>query len=307
MSNKKATFITIIVLLIIFLPLTILGFFANKNINPLDDNPKRDFFYDGYLWFYDENDNFLSKYECATEICELTNTTINDEEYGLNYYKDGNLTNIPILDYQYAFITDGVLIHLYNVQTGTILESYKSVKDYHTMLENSAFIIQNSNDVWGVLSIGKNLGSILPFEYDFIGLINNVSLNNTLETSNYVVLKDGNWYIVDNTNSAISGYIKDPIVDYTNDYIISKNGEKVRIFSYDVNEYFLDYNINDYIRLNNYLGIISNNTLYVFNDINSNYLKSIPLTNTSWKLKFQLEGNNLNILANDSVIDSIAL
>jgi len=307
MENKKVVITTIIISLCIFLPLTIIGFIFKGDRNLLDENPKHEMYYKNNIWFYDDNDNFLSKYECRTEICEISTPTIDDDAYNINYYKNTDVKKVEIVDEIHTFITDGSLIYLYNVTNGKTLNGYKSLKNYNTKIENDIYILQNEEDLWGVLTIGDSLNKVLDFEYDFIGLLNNVTEDGILKADKFIVQKDNKWFIVDNTNNIITGYIEDPIVDYTNDYIISKNGDKVRIFSYDNFEYLNMYNIKDYIIYEDYIGIITDNFLLVYNNLSENYIKSITMENTNDKVSLEKENNSLNIKINGSLVDSIEL
>lgn len=307
MNNSKATFITIIVLLCIFAPLTILGLFQEDSKSILEENSNHETFYKGYIWFYDENNNFLSKYECATEICDFTTPTIDDSAYGINYYKNGQLKKVPVLDNKFTFITDGALIYLYSITNGNTLKNFKAIKNYNTNLDNNTYILKDSNDIWGVIAVNETLSPILPFEYDFIGLGNYLNDDGTLKTDKYIVSKNSKWYIVDNTGNAITGYIDDPIVEYTNDYIFSKNTERVRIYSYENYEYLSNYKIKDYLFADKYIGIVTENFLLIYENLGTSYLKSIALTNVVGKISVEKNGNKLDVKANNELIESVEL
>lgn len=308
MKNQKVIYITIIVLLCIFLPLTIIGFIFRDDKNLLDENPGHDTYYKGKIWFYDDNDKLLSSYECQTEICEFTVPTIDDAAYGINYYGEGTMEKVPVVDNKYTFITDGAVIYLYNVTNGTTLGTYKAVKNYNTSLENNAFIVQNQNGLWGVLTIGSTLSSVLPFEYDFVGLINKTNEDGTLNTDKFIVRKNNKWHLVDVTGvepNAITGEIEDPIVDYTDYYVISKNMNKVRIHSYENYEYLTNYSIKDYVLEDKYIGIITDNFLLIYDNLGSNYLKDITLTGITGEIDLELSNNNLNVKVDNEVIETI--
>lgn len=308
MANQKTVFTTIIILLCIFLPLTIIGFLFGGDKNLLDENPGHDTFYKGKIWFYDESDKFLSNYECQTELCEFTVPTIDDNLYGINYYNDGKLEKVDVIDNKYAFITDGAVIHLYNIESGTTLGTYKSLKNYNTNLENNTFIIQNQNGLWGALSIGETLSSVLPFEYDFIGLINKTNEDKTLNTDKFVVRKNSKWHIVDVTDidpNVITGEIEDPIVNYTDNYVISKNMNKVRIYSYENYELLTNYNIKNYLLEDKYIGIITDNFLLIYDNLNTSPLKSITLTNLTAKPSLELNNNTLNVKIGNEIIETV--
>ena len=306
-KNNKIVLITIIVLLCIFAPLTIIGLLSRENISILEENPNHEMYYDGYIWFYDKEDKFLSKYECMTEICEYTNTTIDDGTYGINYYKEGKKNSVSLINEKYAFITDGSVIYLYSADTGTTLQKYKEVKNYKTELENDAYIIKNDKDVWGVVKFANGLGAMLPFEYSFIGLKNDINEDGTLSTDKFIVQKDTKWYIVDNTGNAITGLIDDPIIDYTNDYVFSKNSDKVRIYGYENFEYLQNYDIKEYILIDSYIGIVTNNFVLVYNHLGESPLKTVSRTDASSNVEIEKVDNKINIKINGEVKESVEL
>ena len=306
-KNNKIVLITIIVLLCIFAPLTIIGLLSRENISILEENPNHEKYYDGYIWFYDKEDKFLSKYECMTEICEYTNTTIDDGTYGINYYKEGKKNSVSLINEKYAFITDGSVIYLYSADTGTTLQKYKEVKNYKTELENDAYIIKNDKDVWGVVKFANGLGAMLPFEYSFIGLKNDINEDGTLSTDKFIVQKDTKWYIVDNTGNAITGLIDDPIIDYTNDYVFSKNSDKVRIYGYENFEYLQNYDIKEYILIDNYIGIVTNNFVLVYKHLGESPLKTVSRTDASSNVEIEKVDNKINIKINGEVKESVEL
>lgn len=306
-KNNKVVLITIIVLLCIFTPLTVVGLLTKGNVSPIEENPNHETFYDGYIWFYDLNNDFLSKYECLTEICEFTKPSIDDDTYGINYYKEGTIKRVSLMNDKYTFITDGAVINLYAANTGTTLQTYKALKTYNTTLENNSFIVQNNEGVWGVLSIGDTLGAVLPFEYSFIGLLGNLNEDGTLSTDKFIVQKDTKWYIVDKTNNTLSGEMDDPIVYYTDKYIFSRNSEQVRIYGFDNIEYLEKYTIRNYILEDKYIGIITDNFLLIYDNLDQNYIKSVVLTENDAHVELEKVDNKLNIKINNEITDTIEL
>lgn len=307
MENKNSVLIVIVVMLFIFLPLTIIGFIFKDNKNLLDENPGHDTYYKDTIWFYDENDNFLSKYECQTKVCDFTVPTIDDSTYGINYYKEGTMTKVPVISNKYTFITDGAVIYLYGVSNGMTLGTFKAVKNYSTNLDNNAYIVQNSDDLWGVITIGDTIGPVLPFNYDFIGIAKNGKVEGDLSTDKFIVLKDNKWYIVDNENSALTGYIDDPIIEYTNEYVFSKNAERIKVHSYENYEFLTDLTIKDYIIEDKYIGIITDNSLLIYENLGVNYIKNITITNSTDKIDLEKTDNKLHIKINDVISESIEL
>lgn len=313
MLNKKSVLITIIVLLSVFAPLTIVGLLAKGNVSPLEENPNHETFYQGYMYFYDSSDKFLSKYECVTEVCEYTSSTIDDTEYdGFNYYKDGSEKSVSLIENRYTFITDGSLIYLYAANTGTTLQTYKALKTYSTSIENNTYIVQNDKGVWGALSLGQALGPVLPFEYSFIGLINDVNADGTLNADKFVVKKDNSWYLVRSDSGEVD-YVTEalnrPIIDYNDYYIFTKNGEmdNIHIYNYKGEEYLKELVIKEYIKVSDYTGIITDHILYLYKDFGTSAIRTYELTDGFKDVQLELKNNQIMIKINDKIVETVAL
>lgn len=231
MKENKGVLITIIVLLAIFFPLTVIGFVENKKI---ENNYEHKLYYEGYLWFYD-NDELIGKYECKTTDCNLAKTTIIDDAYNKRNYR-GDLDDIitPINN-KYAFIKDGIDIILYDIKTNGELAKYKSINNYNAKIVDIAFILEQQNGKFGVLKFINGLESVIPFEYDFIGLTNNLSENNELIANYFLVKQDNAWFVIDNQNAIVSKKYQDEIIDYRifDQYIAIITNEKIDIYNLD--------------------------------------------------------------------------
>ena len=231
MKEDKGVLITIIVLLVIFLPLTILGYIEH---NKMENNYEHKLYYQGYLWFYD-NDKLIGKYKCNNDMCNLATTTIKDDEYDKrNYRGDLEGTILPINN-KYAFIKDGDKIILYDITTNGSLASYKSVNNYNTKIVDDTYIVEQENGKFGVLRFANGLESVIPFEYDFIGLTNNLSENNELIANNFLVKQDNLWFLIDYQNNIISKKYDKEIIDYRifNEYIAIITDQNIDIYNLD--------------------------------------------------------------------------
>ena len=231
MKEDKGVLITIIVLLVIFLPLTILGYIEH---NKMENNYEHKLYYQGYLWFYD-NDKLIGKYKCNNDMCNLATTTIKDDEYDKrNYRGDLEGTILPINN-KYAFIKDGDKIILYDITTNGSLASYKSVNNYNTKIVDDTYIVEQENGKFGVLRFANGLESVIPFEYDFIGLTNNLSENNELIANYFLVKQDNLWFLIDYQNNIISKKYDKEIIDYRifNEYIAIITDQNIDIYNLD--------------------------------------------------------------------------
>ena len=300
MKNKVIVLVVISVLLCIFLPASILGTIHKINVSP-SRNPNHELKYNGYLWFYDKNE-LMSKYECQTDDCDLATTIIDDNEYGINYYQDGN-DKIGIVDGMFTFIKDGN-IKLYNIQNGYVLQEYKAVKNYNITLENNYYILENTNEKWGVLSIGSNLGMIIPFEYDFVGL-KNIFSDKYLQTEKFIVMKNNEWNLVHDGETLLENGLENPIIDYTDNHIFTKNNDEIKIFNYDGTQIVNNLEITDYQILDKYIAIFTDKILVIYDDSKNVILKTISNDVLNGEVSLQLNGDELDVLIDNEIIEKI--
>ena len=212
-----------------------------------------------------------------------------------------------IMMVNYAFITDGVIISLYNISLGKSMQTYKEVKNYNINLQNNVYILKNNDDLWGVLSVSENLRAVLPFEYDFIGLkTNNVNENNLL-IDKYIVLQDNHWFLVDSMNNVLSGKIENPIIDYDEKYLFSKIADEIKIYDYEGNELLDNYIINDYIISDGYYGIITDNYILIYKELNNAYLKLIPQITKDKLVELEKDNNKLVVKVDGNIIENIEI
>ena len=261
MKENKGVFYTIIILLIVFLPLTIFGYINNKKI---ENNSEKKLYHNGYLWFYD-NEELLGKYECSTKSCSLAKSTIPDKEYKIKYYTEGTNEDIDIINNKYVFINDGTEIIFYDIHTDSVLTKYKSINTYNSNLNNNEYILENIDGLWGVLSFTNDIASIIPFEYDFIGLSKDLNDSDFINTDYYLVKKDNEWYVIDKENNIV-----------TNKY----------------------YNIYEYKILDNFIGVVSDNKLDIY-DLDGNITNSFDIDTNYKTLDILVENNNIKVIIDD--------
>lgn len=240
MKENKGVLVTIIVLLIIFFPLTILGFIENQKI---ENNSEHKLYYKGYLWFYD-NDELIGKYQCNNLDCNLASVTITDESYNKKFYRGDLEDAILPINNKYAFIKDGTDIILYDIKTKGNLAKYKSVNNYNTKIVGDAFILEQENGKFGVLKFINGLESVIPFTYDFIGLANNLTADNELIANYFLVKQDNFWFLIDNKNNIISKKYQEEIIDYRifDEYMAIITEQKIDI--YELEDNILKYSKN---------------------------------------------------------------
>ena len=308
MENRKYALVLIILLLIIFVPLTIVGFIVNFNKQPVEENPNHELYYEGSLWFYDNNDKLLNKYECKTEKCDLANVMIDDDEYGINYYKDGNLDKIEYSGSSHTFITDGDNTSLYDIVGNRTLLEIEGVKTYNTKLSNNLYIIKSKNK-WGVVRIDNkginDFRTIIPIEYDFIGLKNNELTEDTLNADIFIVKQNAEWYLMNSSKVFITNSISTPIINYSNNYLVSKDADNYIIYKYDGERYYNNYIITNYALSGEYIAIVTNNVLAIFKD--TTLLNTYPLTDVNAKIELVNDESNLTIKVDENIVGTIAI
>ena len=303
MRNRKIVLVLIIILLIIVLPLTIIGGINNK-FSLKGENPDHEFKYNGYLYFYDSNNNLISKYKCSNDNCGYATPIIDDDNYAIDYYKEGTLKEIGMINNNYAFIKDGDIINLVNIKSGSKLQSYKAIKNYSTNLENNSYILKNTNDLWGVLTTEGLLGMKIPFEYNFIGITKDNYQNNVLNTKVFVTLKDNMWQLVNSDKVAISNSLRYPIVAYNNNCIVTKQNNIYHIYDYEQKEYLTNIEISDYYLVGDYIAVSNGKVLYLYKDIKDKLIKAVDISSATGKLKLQLVNKTIIVSANGQTIST---
>lgn len=286
MANRKAAFIIIIVLLVISIPCSIIGIAykfisSNKEITPPTIRPNQEFYQDGILNFYDYGE-LLGQYSCknVNGYCGWAFETIDDDHYNLKYYNDDSIDNIYLVSNRYAFLIDipEVLesyenreIILYDVIDAKEISTYKGVKDYSVGINNDYYIVKNEEDKWGVIQLtGNGLTEVIPFEYDYIGLKEDLNSSTLKIISNiFAVLKNDEWFLIDLNNSQLSRPVATPIINYNKDSMIVNYYSKESLFNYQgiVQLGGQAYNYIEYVK--DYVGYIDNNNNFSVIDYNT--------------------------------------
>lgn len=290
MEKNKGTLITIVLLLIIFIPCTIIGMTNHFE----EQNKNHDFFYNGSLYFYD-NEKLIGTYECKTNSCDYA-------YYSVIGTEDKKQTTL--INKQYAFIKDGDKIYLEDIKNGWSINKYEELRLYDIPIENSSYITKN-NGLWGIISISPSLVSYLPNKYDDIYLSYNSELLE-LSLEKVFVKEKENYKIIKNNKELFTSANK--IVECTNDYVVTiLEDETYEIVSYENENYFDDISIVKYSLFDNYIAIWSMYNLEIYslnreNDFTINYVASYDAY-----ADVTIENNLLNVYDYDEIIDSYEL
>lgn len=313
-KENKSILVIIIVLLIIFLPLSLLGIYLNF-VNVLTDKTDTDLsnnsnissnekYKDGTLYFYDSDNNLLGTYTCIDTKCSYGKSKIDDSQYAINYLNTKS-QDFNIVNNQFIFINESNKYKLYDITNKKVIAEYDQVKNYNNMMQEDLYIVMNNNK-WGVIKIGETIETIIDFQYDFIGLIDNIdSSSNLLNSDNYVVKKDGIWYIIDKENDLISNPLSNEISSYNDVLIGVKSDNTYYLYDY-YGQRKLDINGFNYISFTNkYINIVDkNNNLYVYDYINDKKISDdIKLDNnnysTAFSSTFNQETNSIDLVVKD--------
>ncbi len=302
MEDKK-TLITIIVLLVIFLPTTIYGtyrHFTDEN-DDLGENPNHELIYDGKVYFY-LNNELLGTYDCDT--CTKPLTTIDDLEYHTNYFQNGTYEIPAVLNKNVALINEDNKTYAYSITSNLKLSTFASLKDYKVE-HTTPILIASDGNKWGVLTITNDSLLIrVPYQYDYIAIPGHI-IDNKLDTSKIIAKNEDNWYILNNDGSTTYTPFNIEIVDFNNYYYVGYDGT-YHIYDY-YNIEFLDevekkkvYATNDYILI-----IDNDNTLYVYDNCQSPALETINLP-TYETIYFNQVDEGVDIMLDGNLYQTIA-
>lgn len=319
-APKKGVLKTIIVLLCLFLPLTIFSFVLHvldekDPQNHVIENPNHDLYYNGKLYFYDENNALIGTYTCeqAEEYCNLANSTVDDSLYAIDYYKDNNLT-IDVISETYAFLVDSnsgtPSPFLYDIKNGRTITRYSSVKNYGIGIEGELFIVGDSNLKYGVLSLDREPRIVVDFDYDFIGIANFVNTDeNRIMNDLLVGYKDSNWYLIDANGAVLTDAIPNQIVSYNGKSIITKTQDGYQLINYQNQNQLEDENYTNLSFSGKYINVTDNyNDFYVYDvTTKQNLIEPIHIRNSDTITSRINDLGKLEIVQNGNVIQVVEI
>lgn len=302
--RDKGTFITIVVLLVIFLPLGVFGAVKHKSLSkePVDNNTNKEFLFEGKVYFYDEG-VLKGSYECSN--CDKAVTKIDDTEHNTHFYKKGTDELYPILNSNYGIFLEGESTNLYNFGTKMVTLKFSFVKNYNVSHKNPVLIVSNS-DGYGVINV-TSMMPIVPIVYDYIAIPNRV-VDGILDTSKFIASKNGMWVVIDDTNQYLMEAVNDEIVDFNDRYIVTKNLDgNYSIWDYKKNAYLPVINKKEVYCIGDYIAVLaSNNVLNVYKDINQGVVNSVTIANYK-ELELEMLNNIIEVFVDGRKQESIVL
>ena len=302
MYDKK-TLIVIIILLVIFVPLAFIGtyrHFTNNEDIIGDDNPNHEFIYNDKVYFY-YNNELLGTYDCSN--CSNVVTTIDDTEYHTNYYRNGTDEFNPILSRTMAVFREGDKINFYAIGTNMTVQ-YDAIKNYNVANSNNLLMVQRDN-LWQIIRVDSSGAiNVLDGSYDYVAIPNH--MENNILNSDYLITKSGdNWQIFDVNNNTNIVTTNREIVDF-NDYYYITYDNGYQLFDYNNVEVFANIVKNDIRILENYVFLVRDNLLLVYENDSTNIFSNVTIP-TYQTIDFSLNDTSIDIMIDGNLYQSIAL
>lgn len=318
---KKGVLILIIVLLVIFTPLTIFSFVlhlmkGSEEANTAVENEGHEFAYQGKLYFYSKDDRLLGTYACEHpgEYCNYAVSSLDNQDYALDSYVSDDFTTSLIQD-RYVFLIDGTnekdsTPFLYDLSSERVLMRYMLVKDYGIGIENNCFIVKSTSSKYGVINLSGDIAMPIPLEYDFLGLANLVDEEEQKIIGDiYAGLKNNMWYLIGENGAVLTEPISREIVTYNGQYIITKDEDGYHLINYKNEELLEEEAYTSLSFTGKYLNVLDNyNDFYVY-DIAASKKISTPIhvKNTDIVTSRINDNGKLEVLQNGNLIESVAI
>ena len=298
-NENIGVLIIMILLLCLIVPGAIYGTYMHFKDKALGGNPNKEFFYNGKLYFFD-NDTLLGTYTCNSDNCGYATNSINNYEFEIYNIEQ---TPIKMINNKYAFIKDNEIIKFYDIKTGRTIIDYKEIKNYSVGINSNNYLIKNVNDKWGMLNVSEDVKVVIPFQYDYLGLINKIN-NNEIDSSKLIAKDTMGWKIIDSSNNIIIN-LDYEIINYSDNYVIAKHNEYYKIFDFNNNEILNNYSVVK-VELIDKLVISTINNGYLIICDGNRIIKTLPASNNG-EYSFKVEDNNLMIMQNNNIVETIAI
>ena len=295
--NKKIFLVITTILLFIFLSLSGIALYQ-KFIIKLDNKIKNKNNIDNKtITLTDLNNNIIGTYVCKYKNCDYAKYTTDDENYEFEYPITTPNIYKNVINNRYAFLYDypnkeSKAIILYDILEKKEITTFKNFKNYYTDLENNKFIVQNQDNLWGIISLIDDYKILCDLKFNYISVKDTLdSESNNLIADRFVAKKDNKWMIIDENGNSISKTFDSMITSYNGLYISIINGSKYLVYDYEGN--LMDNYEYDYINFISKYGIFVNNNILTIKDIEKNIKISedIPLIINNYKNNNSFEIN----------------
>ena len=299
MKNNKMVLPVIIILLIIFLPLTVIGSYKNLSKGTSLENPGKEHKYNNKLFYYDKTGKLLGTYECTSSECDDAKTEIDDETN--DFYKEGDKNDIGVFNTDNVFIKDGDKIYLYSLGTKIKLLTVNLLKDYNIDIEGNYLIVKNEENLYGLFDLNAGNFKIKP-SYDYMALANKIK-DDKLVSDKIIVKKLNGYFLIDAEDNSLTDTFGVPIYDYNDKYIISKNNDIYTFYKYTGENVLSDLTVKNYENYEDLMIITTvNNELYIYDVPSEVVLKSYVPVGTD-NLSYEISDNKIIIKNNGTSFD----
>lgn len=299
MKNNKMVLPVIIILLIIFLPLTVIGSYKNLSNGTSLENPGKEHKYNNKLFYYDKTGKLLGTYECTSSECDDAQTEIDDETN--DFYKEGDKNDIGVFNTDNVFIKDGDKIYLYSLGTKIKLLTVNLLKDYNIDIEGNYLIVKNEENLYGLFDLNAGNFKIKP-SYDYMALANKIK-DDKLVSDKIIVKKLNGYFLIDAEDNSLTDTFGVPIYDYNDKYIISKNNDIYTFYKYTGENVLSDLTVKNYENYEDLMIITTvNNELYIYDVPSEVVLKSYVPVGTD-NLSYEISDNKIIIKNNGTSFD----
>lgn len=300
MKNNKMVLPVIIILLIIFLPLTVIGSYKNLSKGTSLENPGKEHKYNNKLFYYDNEGKLLGTYECTSSDCDDAQTEIDDEIN--DFYKEGDKNDIGVFNTDNVFIKDNDKIYLYSLGTKIKLLTLNMLKNYNSDIEGNYLIVKNEENLYGLFDLNVGNFKIKP-SYDYMALANKTD-GEVIKSDKIIVEKLKGYYLIDKDDNSLTSTFGVPIYDYNDNLIISKNNDIYSFYTYNGDNILSDLSINNYEYFNDYIIILtsSSNEIIIYNSKSGTIEKRYTPIETD-SLSYEINDNQIIIKNNGNEFD----
>lgn len=300
MKNNKMVLPVIIILLIIFLPLTVIGSYKSLSKGTSLENPSKEHKYNNKLFYYDSEGKLLGTYECTSSDCDDAQTEIDDEIN--DFYKEGDKNDIGVFNTDNVFIKDNDKIYLYSLGTKIKLLTLNMLKNYNSDIEGNYLIVKNEENLYGLFDLNVGNFKIKP-SYDYMALANKTD-GEVIKSDKIIVEKLNGYYLIDKDDNSLTSTFGVPIYDYNDNLIISKNNDIYSFYTYNGDNILSDLSINNYEYFNDYIIILtsSSNEIIIYNSKSSTIEKRYTPIETD-SLSYEINDNQIIIKNNGNEFD----
>lgn len=305
-TSQTGALVMMLVLFVICLMGAILGIVNHGSINVVsNENPEHLLYYDNKLWFYSEDGVELGKYSCETGNCKIAVATSNDNEYP---YMDQDvlLKDFSLINNHFIFLQDSedvsnAPIFLYDLNTNFAYRDnyYLSVKKYNSL--NDYYIVENSNKQFGMLKISDYSQLVIPFEYNYIGLLSG--------DEHYIVLEqNGRWVAMDSSLNKLFNPIEQKIIGVSKEYIAVKDSDDLAyVINYDGLK-ILPEDYQNVVLADKYVGVTTEDGEFIVYDLSTKGVIGEQIqVSANDKVSIKIENNELLIEVNGQKNSSIKL